>query len=188
MRIIILFVIALGIWACKSKQSATVAATDTQSVQSTEKKDMKNDMRLPYFVNMRGDTIKKIVKSEAEWKAKLSEMEFYVLRKKGTERAFTGDLLENKDEGLYTCRGCGMPLFSSKHKFNSGTGWPSFYDVIDPNVIVQDTDYDLGYPRTELTCAKCGGHQGHVFDDGPKPTGLRYCINAVSLDFIKTEN
>lgn len=141
-----------------------------------------------YFINKRGDTIRKVVFSESEWKSRLNDMEFYVLRKKGTERAFTGDLLENKNEGLYTCRGCGMPLFRSKHKFDSGTGWPSFYDVDDPYAITKTTDHDLGYPRTELTCAKCGGHLGHVFDDGPAPTGLRYCINAVSLDFVKAEN
>lgn len=141
-----------------------------------------------YFINKRGDTIRKIVLSEPEWKSKLNDAEFYVLRKKGTERAFTGDLLDNKNDGLYTCRGCGMPLFRSRHKFDSGTGWPSFYDVDDPAAVAKTTDYELGYPRTELTCARCGGHLGHVFDDGPDPTGLRYCINAVSLDFVKAEN
>ncbi|MBK8886973.1 MAG: peptide-methionine (R)-S-oxide reductase MsrB [Saprospiraceae bacterium] len=141
-----------------------------------------------YFLNMRGDTIRKLALSDETWKSKLSEMEYKVLRQKGTERAFTGDLLDNKVEGLYTCRGCGMPLFASKHKFESGTGWPSFFDVPDKVSIDISTDYDLGYARSELTCAKCGGHLGHVFDDGPKPTGKRYCINSVSLDFVKAEN
>lgn len=140
------------------------------------------------FINMHGDTIKKVNKTPEEWRKSLTDMEYHVLREKGTERAFTGDLLDNKDDGMYTCRGCGMPLFISKHKYNSGSGWPSFYDVPDSAAITKSTDYDLGYARTELSCAKCGGHLGHVFDDGPKPTGQRYCINSVSLDFIKTEN
>lgn len=140
------------------------------------------------FVNMHGDTIKKITKTPEEWRKSLTEMEYHVLREKGTERAFTGDLLDNKVDGIYTCRGCGMPLFMSKHKYNSGSGWPSFFDVPDSGAISKSTDYDLGYARTELSCAKCGGHLGHVFDDGPKPTGQRYCINSVSLDFVKNEN
>jgi peptide-methionine (R)-S-oxide reductase len=140
------------------------------------------------FINMHGDTIKKVNKTPEEWRKSLTDMEYHVLREKGTERAFTGDLLDNKDDGMYTCRGCGMPLFISKHKYNSGSGWPSFYDVPDSAAITKSTDYDLGYARTELSCAKCGGHLGHVFDDGPKPTGQRYCINSVSLDFVKTEN
>jgi peptide-methionine (R)-S-oxide reductase len=133
------------------------------------------------------DSIPKVIKSDNEWKKQLSSQEYYVLRQKGTERAFTGSLLKIRDEGVYTCKGCGLPLFSSKHKFDSGTGWPSFYDVFRESHIHKDTDYDIGYARTELTCAACGGHLGHVFDDGPKPTGLRYCINSVSLDFVKFE-
>lgn len=133
------------------------------------------------------DSIPKVMKSENEWKKQLSAQEYYVLRQKGTERAFTGSLLKIKDDGVYTCKGCGLPLFSSKHKFDSGTGWPSFYDVFRESHIHKDTDYDIGYPRTELTCSACGGHLGHVFDDGPRPTGLRYCINSVSLDFVKSE-
>lgn len=156
---------------------------------STLKSDIsKNNEPIDYFINIHGDTIHKIVKTADEWKKMLTEKEYYVLREKGTERPFTGDLLNNKTEGLYTCRGCGLPLFASKYKFESGTGWPSFFDVPDVKALHLETDYDLGYPRTELTCAKCGGHLGHVFDDGQKPTNKRYCINAVALDFIKTEN
>ncbi len=143
---------------------------------------------MSYFINMRGDTIKKIIKTVEEWKGLLSGNEYHILREKGTERAYSGDLLDNKREGIYTCRGCGMPLFVSNHKFESGTGWPSFFDELDKNATEKSTDFILGYPRTELTCAKCGGHLGHLFDDGPKPTGLRYCINSISLDFIKAEN
>lgn len=127
--------------------------------------------------------IEKINKTESEWKAILSPEAFYVLREKGTERSFTGNYWDNKRDGEYQCSACALPLFNSSTKFKSGTGWPSFYDVISRNHIHEDTDYDLGYARTELTCNRCGGHLGHVFKDGPKPTGLRYCINSISLNF-----
>ena len=111
-----------------------------------------------------------------------------VLRKAGTERAFTGDLLNSKADGVYTCRGCQLPLFDSKTKFKSGTGWPSYYQPINDTNVAEDTDYKLGYARTEVHCARCDGHLGHVFEDGPQPTGLRYCINSVSLDFVERED
>lgn len=123
-------------------------------------------------------------KSEAEWKKELNELEYHVLREEGTERAFTGDLLKNPQEGTYTCRGCGLPLFSSSNKFDSGTGWPSYWKPIDAKFVKEIKDSSFGMVRTEVECARCGGHLGHVFDDGPKPTGLRYCINSVSLDFV----
>lgn len=126
-----------------------------------------------------------ITKSEEEWSQELDPSEFYVLRKAGTERPFTGDLLDNKEDGIYTCRGCALPLFDSSTKFKSGTGWPSYYQPLNETCIEEDTDYHLGYARTEVHCSRCGGHMGHVFKDGPKPTGLRYCINSVSLDFVK---
>lgn len=124
------------------------------------------------------------VKSPEEWKAELTPMEYKVLRKAGTERPFSGDLLENKEEGVYVCRGCQLPLFDSDTKFKSGTGWPSYYQPLNETCIETDTDYILGYARSEVHCARCKGHMGHVFKDGPKPTGLRYCINSVSLDFV----
>ncbi|MFZ1703060.1 MAG: peptide-methionine (R)-S-oxide reductase MsrB [Saprospiraceae bacterium] len=162
-------------FSCKTK-SVTPAIQSENTQQNVD-----------YFVNMYGDTIPKIRLSEEEWKKKLSPQEYYVLREKGTERAFTGAFDKHKIEGLYTCKGCGQVLFASKHKFDSGTGWPSFFDVLDLKTLTLATDHDLGYARTEVMCGRCGGHMGHVFPDGPKPTGLRYCINSVSLDFVKTE-
>lgn len=128
-----------------------------------------------------------IVKTEAEWKKQLTDTEFYVLRKAGTERAFTSPLNKNYQEGIYVCKACNTPLFKSEHKFDSGTGWPSFDREIKGSVDFS-TDYDLGYARTEEHCATCGGHLGHVFDDGPRDTtGKRHCINGVSLKFIPKE-
>lgn len=124
--------------------------------------------------------------SDAEWRKQLSPMEYAVLREAGTERPFTGDLLENKRQGVYTCAGCGQGLFESDTKFDSGTGWPSFFDIIDRDSVRLDTDMKIGYPRSEVLCSRCGGHLGHVFEDGPEPTGLRYCINSVALDFRET--
>lgn len=120
--------------------------------------------------------------SDSEWKKRLSPEAYRVLRKEATERAWTSDLNDEKRKGIYACAGCGLDLFSSDAKFDSGTGWPSFWDVL-PNAIGTKTDFKLIVPRTEYHCARCGGHQGHVFKDGPAPTGLRYCNNGVALTF-----
>lgn len=125
-----------------------------------------------------------IQKSDTQWQAELSDIEYYVLRKAGTERPGSSDLLHNKEKGTYLCAGCGTPLFKSEHKFNSGTGWPSFDRTIGDNV-EYSVDYDIGYKRTEEHCATCGGHLGHVFDDGPRETtGKRHCINGAALNFV----
>lgn len=127
----------------------------------------------------------KIVKSEAEWKAELTPEEYHVLRQKGTERAFTGEYWNNHESGTYVCRACGNVLFDSTTKFDSHCGWPSFYDAKEGSVdFHEDTSY--GMRRVEVTCARCGGHLGHIFDDAPQtPTGQRYCINSVSVKLIK---
>lgn len=125
-----------------------------------------------------------ITKTEAEWKAQLTEKQFYVLRKEGTERPFSSPLNKNYEDGTYVCAACQTPLFKSEHKFDSGTGWPSFDREIEGNVAFS-TDYNVGYARTEEHCAVCGGHLGHVFEDGPRETtGKRHCINGAALKFI----
>lgn len=136
----------------------------------------------------RSEEIDSIQKSEDEWKAELTAEQYYVLREKGTERAFTGKYWDNKKKGTYVCAACGQPLFDSETKYKSGTGWPSYYQPIQATAIEEIEDNTLGMRRVEVVCSRCGGHLGHVFPDGPEPTGLRYCINSVSLDFIQSKN
>ena len=127
----------------------------------------------------------KLTLTDAQWRERLSPEQFRVLRSSGTERPFCGTLLDNKLDGTYACRLCGLPLFSSKHKFNSGTGWPSFYTPFDKAHLKEIEDTTYGMRRVEIRCARCGRHQGHVFPDGPPPTGQRYCLNSPSLEFFR---
>lgn len=157
-------------------------AQQSQSAQHAKEAETSNKM---FSVELPADlNLDKIVKSAAEWKAELGEQAFFVLRQAGTERAFTGKYWDNKEEGVYLCGACQLPLFASNTKFKSGTGWPSFWEPIKAELVEERTDNTHGMTRVEVLCARCEGHLGHVFPDGPQPTGLRYCLNSVSLNFV----
>ncbi|NQZ78933.1 MAG: peptide-methionine (R)-S-oxide reductase MsrB [Ekhidna sp.] len=131
--------------------------------------------------------MEKIDKPEEDWKKELSEEQYHILREKGTERPWTGALLENKDKGIYQCAACGNDLYSSETKYDSGSGWPSFWDPIHPDAVEFEKDRSFGMVRTEVKCGRCGSHLGHIFPDGPKPSGQRYCMNSGALNFKKED-
>jgi methionine-R-sulfoxide reductase len=166
---------------CFFVSSCSQAQNNKKNMKESEK-NIEMTSKIVQNKEVSGDTIKK---TEQEWKQILTPEQFAIIRQKGTERPFTGKFLVHNDKGVYTCAACGNELFTSEQKFDSHCGWPSFYDEIKGGKIKTVVDKTHGMVRTEIMCAKCDGHLGHVFDDGPNPTGLRYCVNSVSLGFKK---
>jgi peptide-methionine (R)-S-oxide reductase len=167
--------------------SLLAAACDRSAPAAAVAKDVQQKADAPAATGpavVVGKDVGRVEKPDAEWKKILTPQQYDVLRQKGTERAFTGKDWDNHEKGTYTCAACGLDLFSSDTKFESGTGWPSFWQPIAGGHVKEIVDKSHGMSRTEVVCARCDGHLGHVFDDGPKPTGLRYCMNSVSMNFV----
>ena len=183
MRALLALFLCATLAACTSRTPSTTVSTSESP--ATVRPDMP-DYR--YDPPATEGQITPVTKTEEEWRELLSPEAYAVLREDGTERSFTSPLLNEKRPGVFSCAACGLPLFASETKYKSGTGWPSFYQPIHPDYIREDVDTRYGMRRVEVSCARCNGHQGHVFPDGPEPTGLRYCINGVSLNFVPQED
>lgn len=167
--IFILSIVTIGIlYGCSVKSSQKISDTKSYKISDT--------------TELHGG---KLVKSNDEWKKIMTAEQYEVMREKGTERAYTGKYWDNHENGIYKCSACGLELFSSDSKYDSGTGWPSFWQPLKPESVTNVTDNSHGMVRDEVVCSRCGSHLGHVFDDGPDPTGLRYCMNSICLDFVK---
>ena len=175
LQLLILPVIAFGFIACMKadKSEKVIAAVETTTQQQE--------------LSLNDTSLTKVVKTEAEWEKALTEKQYYILRKQGTERPFQNEFNDNHKTGHYFCAACKLPLFDSETKFNSGTGWPSFYAPLNKNRVKEVVDNSLGMVRGEIVCARCDGHLGHLFDDGPNPTGLRYCMNSAAMLFKESK-
>ena len=180
-------VVAVGAAACVAFGPRMMAESKAEVTEVNVKPRTDEKVRVKVFnkaAQLVGPVeMPKVVKSDAEWKKQLTTEQYEIARGKGTELAFCGNLLDNKLHGVYSCVCCGLPLFSSDAKFNSGTGWPSFFQPVAAENVIEHEDTTHGMVRTEILCARCDGHLGHVFDDGPRPTGLRFCVNSESLKF-----
>ena len=173
-----------------SPDEAAAATLSTQPTTKPSQEAAVPNVKVKVF-NKKGDLVgpiemPKVVKSDEQWKKQLTADQYKIARGKGTERPFCGNLLDNHENGVYTCICCGLPLFSSDSKFNSGTGWPSFFQPVAKENVLEHVDSTYGMERTEILCVRCDGHLGHVFEDGPRPTGLRFCVNSESLSFTKS--
>ncbi|MFH7000619.1 peptide-methionine (R)-S-oxide reductase MsrB [Flavobacterium bizetiae] len=172
LQILLSAIVALVFVACKHFNMFKADIVQTNTIQQQ-------------MLSLNDTSLKKLVKIDSEWKKDLTENQYYILRKKETERPFQNEFNDNHKKGNYFCAGCKLPLFSSETKFNSGTGWPSFYAPINKNRVIEVADKSHGMVRGEIICARCDGHLGHLFDDGPNPTGLRYCMNSGAMLFQK---
>jgi peptide-methionine (R)-S-oxide reductase len=178
-KIVTIVVIGFVFMACKKNLDKPTLSDNTTTTLAVNNQELKLDLN---------DTnLSPVKKSDTEWKKVLTSNQYYILREQGTERPFNNEFHDNHDKGNYFCAGCGLPLFNSETKFDSGTGWPSFYAPIQKSRVKESIDNSLGMVRGEIVCARCEGHLGHVFDDGPKPTGLRYCMNSGAMLFQKSK-